>query len=253
MKKMKRLYNFYIRHVSVEDTTSLAYYFILSLIPAITLVTTFARFLHYDIESISTLIEKIFTKDVADIVLNLLVSQEVSYYSIITLVVCLYVCSKGIFRVTRSVDYMYKVDPKPYLPARINAAFNTLLLVVLILGLMIILTVLPMFFSLLKLNPLWSIVQYGGGFFFILMIMLMMFKVLPSTSLSFKEVYKGAFVTSLLFLLIIFGFSIYLRFANYTTIYGPFASIAVLLLVFDFFSKAIYLGFAVNALNQYTM
>ena len=72
----------------------------------------------------------------------------------------------------------------------------------------------------------------------------------PSLKLRFKEVYLGSLVTSVLFILIIFGFSIYLRFANYSTVYGPFASLAVLLMIFDFFSKAIYLGYAINAFNK---
>lgn len=253
MIKLRRLYDFYARHVSVEDTTSLAYYFILSLIPAFTLLASFAQIVHFDLAKDTVLLTTIFTKDIAESVNALLNSSDVSYYSIITLVICLYVCSKGIYRVTRTVDYMYKVDPKPFMPARFNAALNGLLLVVLILGLMILITIVPFLLNWLNLGPIWSVIQFGGGFFFILIIMLIMFKILPSTQLSLKEVYKGAIVTSILFILIIFGFSIYLRFANYTTIYGPFASVAVLLLMFDFFAKAIYMGFAVNALNQYMM
>ncbi len=253
MKRIRRLYEFYVRHVSIEDTTSLAYYFILSLIPAATLLASFAQMVHFDLAKDTKVLHFIFSENIANNVLNLLSSRSVSYYSLITLLICLYVCSKGIYRVTRTVDYMYKVDPKPYMPARLDAAFNTLLLVILILGLMVLMTIVPWLFNWLNLSPIWSLIQYGGGFFFILVIVLIMFKVVPSVALSLKDIYKGAIVTSVLFILIIFGFSIYLRFANYTTIYGPFASVAVLLLMFDFFAKAIYIGFAINALEQYIM
>ena len=253
MNKLRRMYDFYVRHVSTEDTTSLAYYFILSLIPAATLLASFAQMLHFDLAKDTSVIKTVFNENIANSVIELLTSRSVSYYSIITLLICLYVCSKGIYRVTRTVDYMYKVDPKPYMLARFTAALNTLLLVILILGLMVLMTIVPFILNFLNLGPIWSLIQFGGGFFFVLIIMLIMFKVVPSIPLTLKEIYRGALVTSILFILIIFGFSIYLRFANYTTIYGPFASVAVLLLMFDFFAKAIYIGFAVNALDQYIM
>lgn len=250
MKQLRELYQFYKRHVSVEDTTSLAYYFILSLVPAATILTVLAQQLHIDLSSLSSWITTIFNENIAVFIITAFSSRDVSAYSLITLIISLYVCSKGVYRVTRTVNYMYEVDPGPRIPARIHSLIDTFLLLILILGLIILITVLPLLFEVLNLGPIWNLIKYAGGFLFIFIIMLIEGKLVPFVRLSFKEVYKGALVTSVLFLLIILGFSIYLMFANYTTIYGPFASLAVLLMIFDFFAKAIYLGFAINAFDK---
>lgn len=250
MKKAKAIYTFYRNHVSVEDTTSLAYYFILSIVPAATLLTVLLQFFHLDISKITFLDLSLMSEDVLELLQSVIASRNVSAYSIISLGICLYVCSKGVYRMTKNVNYMYKVDSLPFVPARFFAAVDTLLILLLIIGIVLFVTVVPFIFRFFHLSPLWNMVKYGGSFFYSFIVMVMINMLVPSLKLRFKEVYLGSLVTSVLFILIIFGFSIYLRFANYSTVYGPFASLAVLLMIFDFFSKAIYLGYAINAFNK---
>ena len=244
------VYRFYRHHVSKADTTSLAYFLILSLVPALSLLMFFSHLIHMDFKPIHDAIQLIFNESIASYVSSVLLARDISAYSLITLGICLYVCSKGIYYSSKTVNRMFGFPQEKVVYARLNSLVDTILLLLMILGFMVCVTILPIIFRYFHLDPVWRLLQYFGEFSFLFLIMVVNHRLLLRQKLKFREIYKGSLVTSVLFILIILGFSIYLRFANYTSIYGPFASLAILFLIFDFFAQAIFLGFAINALER---
>lgn len=242
--------NYYRRHIHLEDTTSLSYYLLLSLIPALTVLAFLSQILNIDLKIVSEYIHYIFTKDIAIIIENALFDTRINYLSIVTIGISIFVCSKGIYRMIKKVNELYHYHNAPYLKLRISAFVDTILLFILILGLIVIIGVIPAIISLLNLSVITVLFKYAGGFAFLFLMLLIVFYLVPTPKVTIKEIWVGAFVSAIVFVLIIFGVNVYLKFANYKNIYGSFASIAVLLLTCDFFAKGLYLGFVINALRK---
>ena len=245
-----KVMSYYRAHIQNEDTTSLSYYFLLSLIPAITLLAFLSHLLHIDLTIVKDMLYQVFTHDIALIIENALFDQRISYLSIVTIFVSLYICSKGIYRLIRKVNELYHYESPFYLKLKIHSLMDTFLVLILILVLIVIVGVIPMIMSLLNLDAILVVYKYIGGFAFLFMVLLIVFYLVPSTKVSIKEIWVGTLFTTISFILIIFGINIYLKYANYSNIYGYFASIAVLLLTCDFFAKGLYLGFVINALRK---
>lgn len=241
---------YYKYYISQEDTTSLSYYILLSLIPAITVIAFISHLLHIDLEFVRELIFQVFTRDIAVIIVDALFDRRISYLSAITIIVSVYVCSKGVFRLVRKVDELYGYQSRFYIKLRVHAVIDTFLFLLLILGMIVIIGIIPVLMSGLHLSIVHGIYKYVAGFIFLFCALMILFYLVPSKKVKLKNIYKGAFVSTVVFILIILAVNIYLKYANYSNVYGSFASIAVLLLTCDFFAKGLYLGFVINAMES---
>lgn len=248
--RVTELVAFYMENVDSRDTTSLAYYTILSIIPTITIIIVIIQTLNIDIIDIAAWVESVFNSNIASTINAFVQNRSLTAHSIITLIISVYVISKGMYNMGKTVQRMYGGPKNIVIIEGLNSVVNTLAMIFIILLMFVMLTVVPAFFNMLELGFLAEIVKYLGSFLLIFIVLLTMNKVIPPIKLSLKEVYRGAIISSTLFLLIIIIFSIYLGFVNYSNVYGPFASIAVLFIVFNFIAKAIYVGFAFNAMEN---
>lgn len=249
MEKIINIFKYYRLHIHLEDTTSLSYYLILSLIPALTVLAFLAQRLQIDITVVSDYIYSIFTPEIGTIIKSALFDSRVNYLSIVAIGISIFVCSKGIYRLIRKVNELYHYQNAPYFKLRVHALIDTFLLFVLMLGMIVIVGIVPVIDNFLHLNIVY-LLKYAGGFIFLFCMLLIVFYLVPTQKVKLKDIWGGALVSTILFVLIIFGINLYLNFVNYKNIYGSFASIAVLLLTCDFFAKGLYLGFVINALRN---
>ncbi|MEO6491092.1 MAG: YihY/virulence factor BrkB family protein [Ferruginibacter sp.] len=68
------------------------------------------------------------------------------------------------------------------------------------------------------------------------------FKVLPDAKIKWKDVFVGAFITSVLFTLGKFGIGVYLGKSNLTSVYGAAGSIIIIMVWIYYSSAILYLG-----------
>lgn len=66
--------------------------------------------------------------------------------------------------------------------------------------------------------------------------------IVPRIRIHYGDAFQGALVASALMLVLYYGLNIYFRFADFQSVYGPLASIVVILFVFDWAAEIFYIG-----------
>lgn len=89
---------------------------------------------------------------------------------------------------------------------------------------------------------LWQVLNFSVSFGVITVLFAMMYKVLPDTSVAWKDVWLGAAVTSLLFTLGKLGIGLYLGHSAVASSYGAAGSLAVVLVWVYYSAQILFLG-----------
>jgi membrane protein len=89
---------------------------------------------------------------------------------------------------------------------------------------------------------LWQGVNYVVGLGIITLLFALIFKFLPDVSIPWKDVWLGAFVTAILFVLGQIGLGIYLSLANVGSAFGAAGSLVVILVWIYYSAQLVFLG-----------
>ena len=76
--------------------------------------------------------------------------------------------------------------------------------------------------------------------FFIILFLL--YEIIPDVHVHILDVIIGAACASLLLLILLSGLEFYFSIADYTNVYGPLASIVVIMISFTLIAEMIYIG-----------
>lgn len=114
--------------VKSSDTTSLSYYLLLSVVPSLTLLVILLNWLHLDVLKFETLLLQFFSDDLTAQLIAFMQQKDVSYISIFTIIMCLLISSRGIFKMKQVSDRLYGFTNKQtrYVKSRFSAVVNTL-------------------------------------------------------------------------------------------------------------------------------
>ncbi len=251
IKRCISIYRYYSERVTREDTTSLSYYLLLSIVPAITLIVLIADGLSLDAVMIQEVLSRYLTLEMSTFIMTLLARPQTHYLSYVSFAICLYVASQGFYSMQVIMDRLYERDEEDtvvtYLKQRGISMFNTLLFIMLLMGLIFVMAIVPTVHSLFDIELVSKAGKYITLFGFMSLIMLMLNLIVPTFHLKIKEVILGSLLSAGAILAITYGLSIYIRYASYETLYGPLASVAIALLALNLISNAIYAGVCLNA------
>ena len=236
----------------------LAFFFVLSVVPIVTLLTYGASFLHVPLDFISNFIGKAFGSDVANLIAPMISVSNVDFRFFVTLLVGFYIASNGAASIIVSSNAIYGISDKPFLERRIKAVVMTVLIVILFLFILIV----PVFgkhiihmiqfvdmnaqitktivfaFNLLKGPITWFII-----FCFIKII----YTMAPDRKLESANVNFGAVFTTVMWIIVTTIYSYYINnFANYAVFYGGLANIVMLMLWVYFLAYVFVIGMALN-------
>lgn len=84
--------------------------------------------------------------------------------------------------------------------------------------------------------------NYALIFLIIVVLIAVIYKVLPDAKISYRDVFIGALITALLFMIGKFGIGVYLEHSHFSNAYGAASSIILLLLWVYYSSVSLYLG-----------
>ena len=163
--------------------------------------------------------------------------------------------ASGVFsEIQSSINYLWSIpapDKKVLLIAVIRKLISFSLLIAVSFLLLVSLTAsalldllsdrLKTLFQCLLLN-LFYIVNMGLILIVISSMFMLIFKILPNASISWKNAYMGALVTTILFLLGKFVIGYYLGYFKISATYGTAASIVILMLWIYYSSIILYFG-----------
>lgn len=222
----------------------LAFSFVLSLVPTLTIITYIATIMNFDLSFLNDFMTKAFSSEFANLLLgtHLVMKADVNFF--LTLVVGYIIASNGAASIITSSNMIYGIKNDSFVKRRIKAFIMIFLIILLVIFLLIfnvfgdkiiemfglmdiskkMVTNLTLIVSVLKGPVSWFII-----FFFIKIL----FTMAPDKKIQAHEVNKGAIFTSIGFVLVTYLYSLYTtHFAKYDVFYGNLASIVVLMIWF---------------------
>ena len=237
---------------------NLAFSFVLSIVPTLTILTYIASIFNFDLGFIRDFISQAFSSEFADMLLGVNVHIQANWNFFVTLIVAYIIASNGAASVIASSNMIYGIKGSKFLKRRLKSLLMILIIILLFVFLLIfsvfgnkiiemlqimdisekIITNITLIISVLKGPVSWFII-----FLFIKII----FTMAPDKKIQSNEVNKGAIFTTVGFIVVTYIYSIYTtNFAVYDVFYGNLASIVVLMIWLYLLSYTFTIGLALN-------
>ena len=243
----------------------LAFYFMMMLIPLLTLLGSILTNFELVSTSISQVIYGHLPSSIADIVISVS-RQDVSNLSLwIILVPTLILASNGTYSMIITSNSVYKVRPKynvilAYIKDRTKAFIMLVVLIFIFLFLILVPTLGNVIFKIIgnivtnenivnnTYYIIFKILKYPVTFLFVFLSIKVLYVMAPDTKIKMKDTNIGAFFTSLTWIIVTLGYSYYIQyFSSYETFYGGLSSLLFLMLWIYLISYIFVLGMSINA------
>lgn len=243
----------------------LAFYFMMMLIPLLTLLGSILTNFELVSTSISQVIYGHLPSSIADIVISVS-RQDVSSLSLwIILIPTLILASNGTYSMIITSNSVYKVRPKgnvilAYIKDRTKAFIMLVVLIFIFLFLILVPTLGNVIFKIIgnivtnenvvnnTYYILFKILKYPVTFLFVFLSIKVLYVMAPDTKIKMKDTNIGAFFTSFTWVVVTLGYSYYIQyFSSYETFYGGLSSLLFLMLWIYLLSYMFVLGIALNA------
>ena len=221
----------------------LAFYFMMMLIPLLTLLGSILTNFELVSTSISQVIYGHLPSSIADIVISVS-RQDVSNLSLwIILVPTLILASNGTYSMIITSNSVYKVRPKynvilAYIKDRTKAFIMLVVLIFIFLFLILVPTLGNVIFKIIgnivtnenivnnTYYIIFKILKYPVTFLFVFLSIKVLYVMAPDTKIKMKDTNLGAFFTSLTWIIVTLGYSYYIQyFSSYETFYGGLSSL----------------------------
>lgn len=236
----------------------LAFFFVLSVVPIVTLITYGASFLHLPLDFISNFIGKAFGSEVANLITPMIASANIDLSFFITLLVGYHIASNGAASIIVSSNAIYGIPDSDFLHRRIKAMIMTVIIVILFLFILIV----PVFgqniiemIKFVNMNDAitktivftFHLLQGPITWFIMFCFIKILYTMAPDRKLESSYVNFGACFTTFMWVIVTAIYSYYINhFANYTVFYGGLANIVMLMLWVYFLAYIFVIGMALN-------
>ncbi len=236
----------------------LAFFFVLALVPTITLITYGASLLNLSTDIIYNFIEKAFSTDIANLLLVTPVEQKIGFRFLLLIIGGYYIASNGSASIIVTSNAIYGEEQNSFLERRIKALVMTLFLVILFIFMLIV----PVFGSTIidliqmvnlnsnvtnKITAVFKLLNGPITWLIIYFFIKVIYTIAPNKKVKSKSVGYGALFTSIGWIIVTGIYSFYINhIAHYTTFYGSLANIVILMLWFYILALIFTIGMALN-------
>lgn len=236
----------------------LAYFFVLAIVPTITLISYEAALLNLSTDVIYDFIGSAFSSDIASMLLATTSSSEKGIGFFLVVIVGYFIASNGPASIIITSNTIYGEKQEGFFRRRLKALIMTFVLVLLFIFMLIV----PVFgtkiielFKFVDLNSnvtdnVSMIITFLQGpitwlimYFFIKIL----YTMAPNKKIRSKSVGYGAIFTTVSWIIITYIYSYYINnLAHYSTFYGGLANIVILMFWFYLLAYAFTIGMALN-------
>lgn len=239
----------------------LAYYFIISTIPAFTLVFYIASSFNLPIDTISNFISSVFSDSVTSMLMNTVSKTSLNLKNIFFLLLAFYVTSNGARSIITASNTVFNIKEPTLIRKRIKSFILTIFIILLITFILVV----PLFGNtILKffatigidnqiiniLNVIYPVLKWPLTLFVIFLFIKLIYTMAPDEKIPSSYVNKGAIFTTIAWSIVTGIYSIYINnVANYTLLYGALSNIVILMLWFWLISYIFVIGLALNYKN----
>lgn len=219
-----------------------AYYLIMSIIPICSLFAFFASILNVDLGTLEQLLKNYLTPEFSNIIIASLKSSYITLSSIIILFISLFVVSRGINQLYGiSKNLFPSAHQRNIIIEQLLMLLKTIAVFVLLLLIISILTIIPLINYFINFK---DILVLGDLYLFLVffIILFLLYKIIPDVHVHIFDIVKGAFCSSILMLILLSALEFYFSIADYTSVYGPLASVVVIMISFSLIAETIFIG-----------
>lgn len=241
----------------------LAFFFLLSIFPLLIFLITLLPYLNIAEDQVYNFMADIVPGEIYILIeatLNDILTQENRSLLSFGLIATMWSASLGMNALIKSLNRSYGVEEnRPILIARGMSIITTVLMIFILL----IALVLPIFgrqvgvfiFSFLGLEAgfleTWNTLRFTIPPLIIFVVAAVIYWAAPNVKVDFKSVLSGAAFTSIGWLAVSFGFSVYINnFANYSATYGGIGGVIMLMLWLYVSAILLMIGGQINAVMQ---
>ena len=236
----------------------LAFFFVLAIVPTITLICYGATALNLSTDVIFDFLSNAFSSDVASLLLNT-PNNNLSVFSFFFVIVMGYfLASNGPASIIVTSNIIYGEEQTSFLKRRFKAIIMTFFLVLLFIFMLIV----PVFGNKIvelfqyvdidssittKVTNIISLLQGPITWLIMYFFIKILYTLAPNKRVLSKSVGYGAIFTSFAWIIITYLYSYYINnIAYYATFYGSLANIVILMLWIYFLAYAFTIGMALN-------
>jgi len=233
---------------------NIAFFFVLALIPIITMLVVIASYFSISIENVINFIQNVLPEEASSLIINAISGKGFDTSVGIFNIIALFVASNGTYAIINASNTLYQVDKRDELKDRIKA----IVLLFILLSLIIFLILVPLFgeklLSLLGTNKIaqtlkiiHKISEWPLTIFMIYMNLKLIYTISPSIKITSHSTTYGSIFTTTIWTITTAIFSYYLKhFANYNVLYGNLSSLIILMMWLYIISYVFVMGMAIN-------
>ena len=235
----------------------LAFFFILSMVPTITLIGYGAGLLNLSTDVIYNFIASAFSDNIANtVIVN--PSNVLGVKYIITIIIGYYFASNGAASIIVTSNTIYGIENTSFIKRRIKALLMTLIIILLFIFMIIVpilgskITEMVAYVNMNQsvTDKILSVFNFLKGpitWFIMFIFIKMIYTMAPDKKVESRYVNKGAIFTTIGWVLATNIYSYYItHYSRYDVFYGGLANIIVLMLWFLILAYILTIGIAVN-------
>ena len=241
-KRCIHIYDQYRESVPSYASVAFAFYLLLILIPAASLVAVGTSFLNIDMSIIEEIIRQMIMPEYANYIIEILDTRTFDTVALVTIVVSLYTVSRGVRHIDLIARNMYQYQTDESIVSYYIYSFKiTIILLLLFIGLIAVLAIGPLAYVFHFLYHFYGI-RHIILFFLMVLCLMIIYKIVPRVHIHYEDAFEGALVSSTLMLILYYALNIYFEFAHFQSVYGPLAFIVAILFVLNWAAEVFYIG-----------
>jgi len=240
------IYKDYRASIPSYASAALAFYLLLIIIPALTLIAIGASLLNLDLSIVENILNEVIQAEYAKMFIDILYSKSMNTVAFVTMLISLYTVSRGvrnIYEVSKNLFHNYKDES--LISYYLHSFKMTIFLLLMVIGMIAISAIVPLtyFFDILS-----SLLGIRHIFLYVLLVFCLtsIYMSVPRIRIHYYDALQGGLLASALLLILYYGLGIYFQFADFQSVYGPLATIIIILFVFNLVAEVFYIGMYVT-------
>lgn len=219
-----------------------AYYLIMSIFPICSVCAYIASLFNADLTLLTTILNKFLQPEYSTIIVDAILNRSTNTTSIVMIFVSVFVVSRGVNQLYGISKNMFPPNhERTTLLEEVFTIGKTISVFVLLVLIILVLTFFPFVIQSIKASP-HPIVDDIILLCIFFVILFLLYKIVPDAKVHSIDISIGAMTASFLLLIVLKVLELYFNIADYGSVYGPLATVVVIMISFSIVAEVIYLG-----------
>ncbi len=256
---IKRLWRIISKPEMLVLPGQLAFFFLLAIVPTITLIAYGASLFHVSFDFITNFVTKAFGNEITELIIPIVKDINITPAFLITIAISFYTASTGASSIIITSNELYNIQNSSFIKRKIKAIFMTFILVLLLVFLLLI----PAFgdkiielVSFVNINEtvtkilitLINITKSPISWVITFILIKVIYALAPDKIIDSSYTNKGAIFTTIGFVITTELYSFFVNnFAHYDILYGGLAHFVVLMIWLYLLANIVTVSLAINS------